>query len=424
MSRARSAAAIALALATGCGGGGGSKSGQDAVRSDVTLDFQISGDPEDAAVYEGAAAAFEQKTGITIRIVPTGGSRDLLAKLTSGFAARRPTDSFLINHRYAGGFIRSGLLEPVGEHLDDLGLRDEDYTPVAADAFRNEDGTLACLPINAASLVVYMNLDRFEQAGVTPPDGPWTFEEFIDAARRLNGGERAPGERRDEFGVASEPSVIRIAPWIWSAGGDIVDDPDNPTAIDLSSPATREGLERFLELRKYGPTLEELKASGSEPRFIAGEVGMLFSSRRDVPQFRTITGFDWDVAPFPTLATSSSVLHSDGICVPKGDDQDEALRWAGFLAGPEGQRLLAEGGRIVPSHEAVAGTDAFLDPTQKPASGEVYVNALASMRRLPTSPKWPQIEEDMERVFTQLYDGKLSIDEALERIAEETAGGL
>lgn len=403
-------AVVALAGLAGCvGAGGGGGEG---------VDFQLVGDAEELAVYRKLVGAYERRTGRTVRMIEVGERRDHLAKLTTGFAARRPPDVFLLNQRNAGGFMAAGALDPAGPRLGRGGApRRADFYEIALDAFTRE-GTLYCLPQNVSSLVVYVNRDLFARAGLRMPARGWRYAEFLDAARRLT--------RDGVHGVGVEPSVIRSAPFVWGAGGELVDDTARPERFTLDTPAARRGLGALFELRRrgYAPSANEAESRPLDERFLAGQLGMLLSSRREVPTLRTIRDFEWDVAPFPVLERRAAVLHSDGFCVAKAGDTEGAWAFAEFAAGAEGQRILARGGRTVPSLRAVAESPAFLDPDARPRSSRVFLDAVEVMRRLPTSPGWTRSEEAADRVLEQAYYGKLELDAALRRIAAETDGRL
>ncbi len=197
------------------------------------------------------------------------------------------------------------------------------------------DGALQCIPQNASSLAVYYNVDAFKEAGIEPPGDSWTYDEFAAAAEKLTG--------TDRHGVGIDLSTIRAAPWVWAAGGELVDDPVNPTKFRFDTPEGRRGLEHVIALQKNGwaPSADETDARGVDERFMDGSVGMFLSSRRDVPVLRQITDFEWDVAPFPTDVEPASVLHSDGFCLSKHDNADAAWAWveyALFGQGPRGPR--------------------------------------------------------------------------------------
>jgi multiple sugar transport system substrate-binding protein len=397
----RLALILALVLA-GCASDGASGGGG-------AITFQVTGDPEETRVYRELAELYKRRTGRTVEVVEVP-ERDVhLAKLTTSLSAGQAPDVFLLNYRYLGGFAARGAIEPA--RLENR----EDFYPLPLEAFE-WDGELQCAPQNASSLVVYYNADAFREAGVRPPGQSWSYDEFADAARRLTGEGR--------HGVGIDVSLIRTAPWIWGAGGELVDDEERPTRLTFDTPEARRGLQHLLALRRNGwsPSADEADAKAIDERFLDGSVAMLLSSRRDVPLLRTITDFEWDVAPFPTDVEPASVLHSDGFCMSAGGDVDAAWEWIEFALGPEGQEVLARSGRSVPSLRAVAESPAFLDPGDPPAGSQVFLDALDHMHRLPTTENWTALEERADAILQELYYGRLGLDEALERLARETDG--
>ena len=407
----RLAVVIALLLLAGCGSDGG---GGDAGGGPIT--FQVTGDPEETRVYRELAERYEQKTGSRVEIVEVP-ERDVhLAKLATSFSAGRPPDVFLLNYRHMGGLAARGAIDPAGPRLDQSSAFErEDFYPLPLQAFEF-GGELQCVPQNASSLAVYYNADAFREAGVPEPGRSWSYEEFADAADQLTGDGR--------HGVGIDVNLIRAAPWVWGAGGELVDDDDRPTRLLLDTPEARRGLDRLLALRRNGwaPSADEADAKPVDERFLDGSVAMLLSSRRDVPLLRTITGFEWDVAPFPTDVEPASVLHSDGFCVARGADAEAAWAWVEYALGPDGQEILARSGRSVPSLTAVAESPAFLEPGDPPASSRVFLDALDHMHRLPTTEHWVELEQRADEVLQELYYGRLEVDEALERLARETDG--
>lgn len=413
MARALSVLALLLAVVVaGCGGDGGA----DRAGAPRPVSLQLFGDPAELAVYRELVAAYRRETGGTVRLIEVGDRKDHLAKLTASFAARRPPDLVLLNHRNMGAFAARGVLEPVGPRMERPGgLERGAFFDVALRAFE-VGGALQCVPQNASSLVVYVNEDLFRRAGVPLPRGPWRYAEFLDAARRLT--------RDGVRGVAIDPGTIRFAPFVWGAGGELVDDAGAPTRFTLDTPAARRGLEALLRLQREGlaPTRKEAAARAVDERFLAGDVAMYLSSRRDVPTLRTIRSFSWDVAPLPVLERPASVLHSDGLCLAKAGRTDDAWRFVEFALGPQGARILARGGRTVPSLRAVAESSAFLDPSRPPRSGQVFLDQIATMRRLPTTAGWTRLEETVDLALEEAYYGSSSLDEALRRIDAETRG--
>ena len=177
-----------------------------------------------------------------------------------------------------------------------------------------------------------------------------------------------------------------------------------------------------LQENGLAPNADEVDSKDVLDRFLDGSVAMFMSSRRDVPVARTITDFEWDVAPFPTDVEPASVLHSDGFCMAKGANADAAWLWIEYALGEQGQEVLAASGRSVPSLRAVAESPAFLNPSDRPANSKVFVDALSQMHQLPVTPNWSEVESRTDDILTELYYGRLELDAGLKRLAEETDG--
>jgi multiple sugar transport system substrate-binding protein len=407
---ARSLALIAstLALAVGCGDGPG-ESG--------SVSFLVFGDPPELAAYRTLIAAFENEEDVDVQLIEASDREDLLARLSTSFAGGSPPDLFLINYRFYGQFASKGVLEPLQERAEqsdklDLG----GFYPQALDAFRWE-GELMCLPQNVSSLVVYYNRDIFRRYGVQEPTRRWDWRQFVTAAQRLTRDEdgfMVQGQDPDQpqtanptqvavYGVGVEPTIIRIAPFVWSVGAELVDDEERPMRFTLDSFAAQAVLQEFFALRTgYGvvPPDVEVEAEDDESRFANGRLAMLLSSRRATPTFREAAKFDWDVAPLPIHRKPAGILHSDAYCMTTASNKkDAAWEFVEFALGAEGQRIVARTGRTVPSLRAVAESPAFLDPAAKPRNSRVFLEAIPTIRRVPTISTWPEIEDAAEGIL-------------------------
>jgi multiple sugar transport system substrate-binding protein len=406
---------VALAaLATACGGGSAGAAGN--------VRFLVFGDPEEIKAYRDVIAAFErEQDDVSVQLVEAADREDLLTRLSTSFAGGSPPDVFLINYRFYGQFAAKAVLEPLEDRVEDSDAFDpDDFHRVALDAFRWK-GELTCLPQNASSLVVYYNVDLFRKHGIPRPHAGWTWNEMLIAAQRLTldssgrqirtGDPDAGGATASVYGLGVEPAVIRIAPFVWSNGGDVVDDPDHPTRFAFDRHESLAALKAFLELRvPYGviPSDVEVEAEDDESRFSNGRLAMLLESRRVTPAFRTITAFDWDVAPLPIHREPATILHSDAYCMTKASKQkDAAWRFVEFANSTEGQRIVARTGRTVPSLVEVARSRVFLDPAARPHSSGVFLDALEHMRAVPAISTWPEIEDTAEGILENgLYHGR------------------
>jgi multiple sugar transport system substrate-binding protein len=418
VARALAVLACVLCLA-GCGGDGGSGK----------VRFLVFGEPEEIRAYRELISAYHRRGDDRVQLIEASDREDLLARLSTSFAGGTPPDVFLLNYRFYGQFAARGVLEPLEERVDGSGAFEPgDFYPQALEAFRWQ-GVLTCLAQNVSSLVVYYNRDLFRRFKVPEPRRGWTWTEFIIRAaqltrdargRQVTAGEPEQGAITPAiFGLGVEPSVIRIAPFVWSNGGELVDDDERPTRFTLDAPEALQALQEFLKLRSaYGvvPTDVDVEAEDDETRFQNGRLAMLLSSRRSTPTFRTITAFDWDVADLPRFRKPAGILHSDAYCMAKASkDKDAAWRFVEFANSPEGQRIVARTGRTVPSLKAVARSEAFLDPAAKPRSSKVFLDGIPTIRRVPTVSTWPEIED----TAAPILENGLYLGQDAQRVARE-----
>jgi multiple sugar transport system substrate-binding protein len=383
-----------------------------------SITLQVSGEREETAVYRAIVTAYENDNpGIEVKLIEVADRDDHLTKLATSYAVGDPPDVFLINFREYSQFVVRGAITPFEGYVDDAGIDLAEYYPAPIEAFTYQDA-LQCMPQNVSSLVVYYNTDLFERAGVEEPNAGWTWEDFRATGETLTQG--------DVRGIGIEPSVIRLAPFVWSNGGEIVDDLDEPSAFTLDTPEAREALEFLVSLAHDGlmPTEKELAAQDLVTRFITSKVAMFLSSRREAPEFREVRGLNWDVGPLPIADEEVGILHSDGYCISSlSKDPDAAADLVAYAAGQQGQTLAALGGRTVPSLIAVAQSGAFLNPTQAPARSEVFLDAIPNLLRTPVIPTWPEIEDLAHEILTRaFYEPGYTIDDAIEALRAETGG--
>ena len=409
---------VALAATTAACGGSAGGSG--------TARFLVFGDPPELRAYRQLIDAFErEEPGVRVQLIEASDRTDLLARLSTSFAGGTPPDLFLINYRFYGQFAARDVLEPLEERAEGSDVLDLDgFYPEALEAVR-WNGEQVCLPQNISSLVVYYNRDLFMKYGVPEPRRGWTWTEFLSTARAMtrdryglpvqgqdpDAPQTATPPQVEVYGVGVEPSIIRIAPFVWSIGEPLVDDDERPTRFTLDSAAAKSAIAQFFALRTgYGvaPSDVEVEAEDDESRFANGRLAMLLSSRRSTPTFRESAKFDWDVAPLPIHQKPAGILHSDAYCMAKAStNKDAAWRFVEFALSEEGQRTVARTGRTVPSLRKVAESRAFLDPAAKPRNSRVFLDGIPTIRRLPTISTWPEIEDAAEGILENgMYLGR------------------
>ena len=393
-----------------------------AVTGDIAL--MIAADPLEEAAYRDLLTAFaDAGSAVQVDLVNLPSLAEMYRRLLLDFAAGTPADLFLLTYRRYAAYAVKKMVEPLAPYLDtSTVIKADDFYPQTLEAFTWRD-QLYGVPQNLSCLVTYYNKTIFDKVGVPYPTGDWDWDAFLETAHALTLDEDGDGID-DLWGLGTDAITLRIAPFIWMSGGDLVDDPANPTSLALDTPAVRQSLAWFVALQTEHQVVPDPiteKAESHEARFINGRLAMYLESRRVVPSLRQNTSFDWDVAPLPALRgpdgnlIRSTVLHSDAFCMAAQSEQ-KAAAWSmiEYVNSPAGQTVLTGSGRVVPSNKTVAESPAFLSPEAKPLNNQVFLDALAYIRRLPLMPTWPEIEAGINRELELAFHGDSILDAAID----------
>ncbi|MEP7199502.1 MAG: sugar ABC transporter substrate-binding protein [Chloroflexota bacterium] len=402
---------VAALLVAACGGTPAAPAPAAKIGGDIT--FLTNEDPDGLQGYKDIIAAFakaQPDVKVNVVNVPDGG--EFLKRLAADFAAKTPPDVFVINYRRFGQFAIKGALEPVETRLANSKLiKAADYYPIALDAFKFK-GKQYCIPQNLSSLEVYYNKNLFATANVPLPKAGWTWTDFLSAARALT-KDTSAGK---QYGAGIAQQAIRLAPFVWAHGGELVDNTDRPTKLVVDSGPALEAFKWFVELQTKEhvvPNKADEATESSQTRFQKGTLGMFFQSRVITPDLRnTIKGFEWDVAPLPSDKSTATILHSDGYCITSGSkNKDAAWAFVEFANASDGQNVIVKSGRTVPSLKAVAESPAFLN-VAPPTNNKVYLDMAPNIRRVPITTNWVEVEDTFNKEIKRAFYGDATVAEA------------
>lgn len=393
--------------------------------SDIELVLMLSEAPEALSGYQQIIAEFAKlrpEIKVLINNIPDRG--EFMKRLAADFAAQTPPDVFIINYRRFGQFAIKGALEPLDAYIrQSQTIKLDDYYPVALDAFRFNNKQ-HCLPQNFSSLAVYYNKNLFAAANVPLPNANWSWDDFLSAARALT---KSANGKVVQYGLGVDPVSLRLAPFVWARGGELVDNPDNPTKLALDSAPAHAAFQWFVDLQvkeHVVPSKADEATESSQSRFQHGTLAMFLQSRAITPELReTIQDFAWDVAPLPRDRYVASVLHSDGYCLTSGSTE-KAAAWSfvEFASGLGGQKIMATSGRTVPSLKQVAESPLFLDAQLPPANSRIYLEMAPNIRRVPVMTTWVEIEDVLNQEIKRAFYGDATVDEAISAAMRQTQG--
>jgi multiple sugar transport system substrate-binding protein len=383
----------------------------------VTLTLGVYGPEKMVEAYDALAAAFTaEHPEVKVEVEARADAEDMVASVEDGDAP----DVFLMDHDHLARLVEDTRLQPVDGLLEARRINFGDgYQRGGLTAFA-ANAALQCMPHDVSPVVVYYNkklvdlkqLGREDEEPPTPVDG-WDWETFTAAARKAS---RGPAR-----GVYIEPSLASLAPFVWSAGGDIVDDSQDPTRLTLSGGDSKEALEQVLALVRdpqVTPTSRELEKQDAVSRFKAGKLGMILGTRSLTPELRGADRLRFDVMPLPSLGRLRTVADMTGYCISSDTEHvEEAADLVAFAVGRKGSTITARTGYVVPSNLEVANSSAFTQNARQPANSFLFNEGVRRAGTMPFAPEWSQLSGLLEGPLNRMfYAPVIDLESLLEEI--------
>ncbi len=389
-----------LATFVACVGCGGSKSGEEPLRF-----WQF----WDVGVVEPLIREFEtQNPGIKVEVEQLTWKSGF-EKIQAAIASGTQPDLCELGSEWVPRFGYEGV-------LDDLTAV---YTEIADsfimwDSARWKDRVYG-LPWVQGSRVLFYNVDLFGKAGLDPDRPPQTWDELIDAAKRID---ELPGDVSG-FGLnMGERYVLykKFMAFAWGNGGGIL---DTSGRVIFDSPENVEALEFNLRLAAY--SLKE-KQEVLDHFFKSGQLGMQVSGAWNLKNYPIeAPNLNYRVAlvPKPSHAKGehASFAGAEMLVVFKNSSRKtDALKLARFLQDyPQAKRLCLAVKSVFPASRRVFADSAFIGDEKV----RVFVDQSLTSQTPPPHPGWVEMEEVINRCVEEVMYGRAEPREAVQAAASE-----
>ncbi|WP_425419717.1 ABC transporter substrate-binding protein [Oricola indica] len=224
--------------------------------------------PERLAVQESIAAAFKEKTGHDVEVIPVTES-ELGTRATAAFAANDLPDVIYTTLQYVLPWAEAGILdvETDDEIVEDLGVDTFAPGPISMADF---DGLTAAVPVDGWTQMIVYRKDLFDEAGLDAPD---SYEDIEAAIAKLHNPPEMYG-----FVAATkidENFMSQVLEHVFLANG--VTPVDENGFKPLDEKATTEVLDFYKALAEASPP-GELFWKQSRELYFSGNAAMIIWS--------------------------------------------------------------------------------------------------------------------------------------------------
>jgi multiple sugar transport system substrate-binding protein len=372
---------------------------------------------EEVEFYRPIIENFEKEYGVKVELweVPFGSEVDKVSALAQ---AGKKFDVIRMDIAKPIDMWRYGYLAPLNEIVG-KGTEEllGDFLGIAADMDIFENKVYA-LPETIDCAVVFYNKKYFEKYGVPLPKENWTFQEFVETARKLTHPEDGI------WGYGQRNSLWWDAPWIYSWGGTITDNNVPPTSCTLYSAETIAALENQIALIR----------EGISPRDFDAETGFYLTKKFSMvlwgPWGKRLVlnaGIDLGVAPIPKGPVGSfSLIGGQHLGIYRESENKRlAYEFIKYLLRKEIQLLRFDTLGIIPTnreaYEIVSSPEYRKDPLS-----EVVLKQLSTARPRLKIPLYAAMEklyiDQMELARKGFKSTSEALFEAQTRINREIFG--
>lgn len=323
--------------------------------------------------------------------------------------------------------------------IDDLEVLNEFLEKEELDDFKFEtlkpvtyNENIIGLPFAMTTYTMYLNLDLFNERGVSPPlDGNWTYEEFVEKLEELTFDSDNDGIK-DHFGFNSfiEPNYYNLWGIILSDGAEIIDFKKNK--YKFYGDSAIKGVQRVVDLKyKYKVTPDNFGSLSEK------ECWDMFIKDKKIAVYPTGSwavkvledlqnkgeGFNFDIANYPLGDEKLPMALSDGVAsfgVFKQEDKkkvETCVKFLKFLSDESSQKTLEELG-VFTVKKGIK--DMYKDnPKMKRIEETLYYTQV-----VPRDENWKSIDiilqDEIKKAVLNKKTSKEAIEEAKRRVENLT----
>lgn len=342
-------------------------------------------------------------------------------KLTTALQGGQGIDILRIPSDRLPGFVRDDLVEPIDTYLTDADKAD--ILPNILDVTRLKDGKAYAWPLWVVPMGMYLNKDVFAEANVPLPPNPWTWDQFVDAAKKTT-FKRANGDQVYGFSGYVDPGVINT--WgLWMNQDPSVRPITTDGKYGLNSEAAIAGLQRFANLalvdKVTPPDFGSLKDTDVKGGFTNKQYAIVVDATGFAPQL-VANKVNFEIYPLPTVNGNKLTVGAVGlIAVAKQSDavkRQAAMDLGRYLTSAEVQDDVPPGSNVATGFYLAPGARKSVKvnpPLDK------FLPVLPDMWITPLVPDWAKFTRLIHPEYQNILFGKEKPADAMNKIATEAS---
>lgn len=377
----------------------------------VTITFWHGYTPDKQKVLQEYIAKYKAvNPNVEIKEQFVAAGEEMLKKIQVGLSSNELPDITWGDPTWTGVLASSGKIREV-ESLMDADMK-KDFFPGVLDANRYNNKVYS-LPIEAGSLVLIYNKDKFAAAGIQ--DGPKTWNDLLEDAKKLTKG--------DQYGIYIPIQPDERTTWTWETflwqNGGVMEKEGKPA---FGGPEGKEALQFYTDLiakHKVAP-LDKIDVDAS---FNSGKLAMVIGTQGAANAYAKTTNIG--VVPLPSNKNQATGLGTNTIYLFNSDKakQDAAWDFVKWLTNTENNADWATKTGYLPVRASSVETTTYKTFGEKNLGSLVAAQSLKNGVTRPNGSYYSKVSNAISTAIQKVAYGKEDAGTALDgavKVAQES----
>ncbi|MBO0446665.1 sugar ABC transporter substrate-binding protein [Enterococcus ureilyticus] len=346
---------VVFFIFSGCGNV--SKKSKDGIKNtgDIKIWVQFSDETPEGKAWQTIVDNFNKEyqgkyKAITEYIPRSGSGGGYEDKVNAAITTNSLPDVLTLDGPNTAAYANADVIEPLDEYLDDANM-DDVLDSIVQQGTYNEK--FYAFGFSESSVGIYYNKQLFKKAGIKEDelptlDKPWTWNEFKEVCQKLVDEYELPAIN---IQLASKDEMLTYAytPFIWSNGGEVVNQSGTEALGYFNDPKSAEALQFIQDLVKKGYTTN----TPIEKGFETGKYPMLLSGSWTIADLNeNYKELEYGILPYPVSNKTKKLVSPTGswqvAMSSKTKEKEASATFIKYVTNTESSKIMSLGNSVLP----------------------------------------------------------------------------
>ncbi|WP_375180372.1 ABC transporter substrate-binding protein [Enterococcus rotai] len=346
---------VVLFIFSGCGNVSKKSNKQINNKGDIKIWVQFSDETPEGKAWQKIVDNFNKEyqgkyKAITEYIPRSGSGGGYEDKVNAAITTNSLPDVLTLDGPNTAAYANADVIEPLDDYLEDANMDDVLDSIIQQGTYNKK---FYAFGFSESSVGIYYNKQLFKKAGIKEDalptlDKPWTWNEFKAVCQKLVDEYELPAIN---IQLASKDEMLTYAytPFIWSNGGDVVNQAGTKALGYFNDPKSAEALQFIQDLVKKGYTTN----TPIEKGFETGKYPMLLSGSWTIADLNeNYKDLEYGILPYPVSDKTKKLVSPTGswqvAMSSKTKEKEASAAFIKYVTNTESSKIMSLGNSVLP----------------------------------------------------------------------------